>query len=93
MDYAELIAAMITDANQTEQSHNLAGVSPEDLLSDEERAAGNEPPLVGYAALEKALQDGLAELAKLRAHAHVWDYGETESDPVRCTLCGADGLA
>lgn len=93
MDYAELIASMLRDANWTEQSHSLAGISPEDLLTDEERAAGVEPPLVGYAALEKALQEGLIELRKVLEHTHEWDYGDSEADPVRCTICGADGLA
>ena len=25
--------------------------------------------------------------------AHVWDYGQSEADPIYCVKCGADGCA
>ena len=89
----EHVTALIAEACREDESMSLAGIGPEELLSDEERAAGNPAPLVGIAALEAGVRDALAEIEKVRTHAHVWDYGNSESDPVRCRVCGADGLA
>ena len=88
LSYSEQIASMIQDAARTEETHSLAGITPADLADDD-----GVVPLVGYEELEAALREGLAELQRMRSHQHVWDYGETESDPVVCSICGADGLA
>lgn len=87
MTYSDQVSAMLSDAARQEEYMSLAGLDAGDLLTDEERAAGADAPLVGYAELEQALRDGLAELSRLRSHAHAWDNDQ------RCTICGADGLA
>jgi len=43
--------------------------------------------------LGRAARAAQRDLTELRTHQHTWDYGDTESSPVRCTICGADGLA
>jgi len=43
--------------------------------------------------LGRTYHAAIRDLNEIRHHEHVWDYGASESSPVRCTICGADGLA
>jgi hypothetical protein len=82
------IARALRAASRQVETMTLAGLTAADLAD-----AGQVPPAVGYAAVRAVLVAALAELDALDRHAHVWDYGDRETDPVRCALCGADGLA
>ena len=81
------VLVLLSEACREDEGFNLAGIGPEELLTDEERAAGTEPPLVGVAALEAGVRDALAEIERVRQHAHQWN-----EDSI-CSVCGADGAA
>jgi hypothetical protein len=103
---SDAISEAISRAASDTEGLSLAGIGPDDmaehLCGDAEHCclsalgcaiAAGYPPQMPFEALEQELRAGLAQLAAMRDHAHQWDFGDSESDPVRCVVCGADGLA